>query len=95
MYESIRAKGLDFATTESCLAAVMRIACDKRINGRCILFLCILAKLSRVGHSFAIVPESVAKEGFIDLDEDDFKDQASYLFKFQSDVVRLRGDAWI
>ncbi|KAK5950368.1 hypothetical protein OHC33_008587 [Knufia fluminis] len=78
VYESIRAKGLDFATTESCLAAVMRIACDKRING----------------HSFAIVPESVAKEGFIDLDEDDFEDQASYLFKFQNDVVKLRGDAW-
>ncbi|ETN38997.1 uncharacterized protein HMPREF1541_07039 [Cyphellophora europaea CBS 101466] len=78
VYESIRAKGLDFATTESCLAAVMRIACDKTING----------------HSFAIVPETVAKEGFIDLDQDDFKGEKGYLATFQDDVVRLRGDDW-
>ena len=46
------------------------------------------------GHSFAIVPYSEAKEGFIDLDEDDFKDEKQYTFRFQQDVIKLRGDQW-
>ena len=46
------------------------------------------------GRSFAIVPYSEAKEGFIDLDEDDSKDEDSYLSRFQRSVVNLRGDEW-
>lgn len=33
VYQAIQGKGLEFAAIESCLAAVMRIACDKTING--------------------------------------------------------------
>ena len=46
------------------------------------------------GRSFAIVPYSEAKEGFIDLDDDDFKDEKQYMFRFQRDVIKLRGDQW-
>lgn len=74
----MKAKGIEMAKVESCVAAVMRIATDKAINGR----------------SFAIVPYSEAKEGFVDLDEDDFKDEESYLSRFQQNVVKLRGDKW-
>ena len=74
----MKAKGIEMAKVESCVAAVMRIATDKTINGR----------------SFAIVPYSEAKEGFIDLDEDDYKEVDTYLSKFQQKVVELRGDAW-
>lgn len=76
------------------MAAVMRITCDKGISGRWIFSTSLLAPLSITGRSFAIVPESVAKEGFIDLDQDDFKGEESYLSRFQSDVIRLRGDDW-
>ena len=47
-----------------------------------------------VGHSFAIVPHSEAKEGFIDVDDDDFKDEEKYFAKFQRNVIRLREDQW-
>ena len=46
------------------------------------------------GRSFAIVPHAEAEEGFIDLDEDDFKDDSTYLSKFQRHVIKLRGDDW-
>ena len=94
VYEAIRAKGIDFATVESCLAAAMRIACDKNING-----ISSAAELSNlltgdVGHSFAIVPYSTAKEGFLDINEDDKVDENHWLTKFQNDAIRLRGDDW-
>ena len=94
VYEAIRAKGIDFATVESCLSAAMRIACDKDING-----ISSAAKLSTLltgvlGHSFAIVPYSTVKEGFLDLDEDDRVDEDHWLVKFQNDTIRLRGDDW-
>ncbi len=61
------------------------------VSSRC----CDFANTYRVtGRSFAIVPYSEAKEGFIDLDEDDFKDEGSYLSKFQQSVKNLRGDDW-
>jgi len=78
IYEAMRDKGIEFATVESCLAAAMRVSCDKSINGR----------------SFAIVPYSQAKEGFIDIDEDDFQGGKEFLSTFQSAVIRLRGDGW-
>lgn len=94
VYEAIRSKGLEFATTESCLAAVMRIACDKKINGTFLPGFFPFKFLSSTGHSFAVVPESVAPAGFTDLDEDDFINEESFISRFQSDVVRLRGDDW-
>jgi len=78
VYEAIKAKGIDFAAIESCLAATMRISCNKKINGR----------------SFAIVPYSLAKEGFIDIDEDDLVDGDNWMTQFQNNIVKLRGDEW-
>ena len=49
---------------------------------------------NQLGRSFAIVPCSTAKEGFIDLDEDEFRDQGTYLAEFQNAVIKLRGDNW-
>jgi hypothetical protein len=34
VYNAIQAKGIEFAPIEGCLAAVMRMACDKKINGK-------------------------------------------------------------
>jgi hypothetical protein len=46
------------------------------------------------GRSFVIVPYAEAKEGFIDIDEDDFKDEEQFLSRFQRNVIKLRGDQW-
>jgi hypothetical protein len=92
--------GAEFATVESCVAAIMRISCDKEINGEdssldawkpekqnCLLML-------TTGHSFAIVPYSVAEVGFKDVEEDDWTDENYWLQQFQRTVIKARGDAW-
>jgi hypothetical protein len=33
-YEMMRSKGIEFATVDSCVAAIMRISCDRDINGK-------------------------------------------------------------
>jgi hypothetical protein len=85
--------GIEFATLQSCVDAVMRITCDKRINGESSLKPCAVKPDSRPGRSFGIVPYSVAKYGFIDLDVDDFGDE-TFLDRFQKAVIKLRGDDW-
>lgn len=34
VFRAMKEKGIEMATTDSCLAAVMRISCDKTINGK-------------------------------------------------------------
>ncbi|KEF55110.1 uncharacterized protein A1O9_08763 [Exophiala aquamarina CBS 119918] len=77
-YQGMKDKGVEFATVDSCVAAIMKISCDKEING----------------HSFVIVPYSVASEGFKDAGEDDWTDENYWLQKMQRTVVKARGDAW-
>ncbi|OQV03236.1 hypothetical protein CLAIMM_08305 [Cladophialophora immunda] len=55
--ERLVSKGVEFAEIEDCTTAVLRIACDKSINGR----------------SFAILPRSVAAPGYVDAQMDDFE----------------------
>ncbi|KAK3053490.1 hypothetical protein LTR09_005659 [Extremus antarcticus] len=78
VYQAILDKGIEFASLQGCVDAVIRIACDKQINGR----------------SFGIVPASVAEAGFVDLNEDDFGGGEKYLDGFQKAVIKLRGDDW-
>ena len=54
----LTAQGVEFATVDSAAKAMMRFACDSTING----------------HSLAILPESWAKSGYMDLDADDYKE---------------------
>ncbi|KAJ9621392.1 hypothetical protein H2204_011953 [Knufia peltigerae] len=70
--------GVEFATIDSAVKCVMRVSCDKSING----------------HSFVICSESVSKHGFIDAEEDDRTDENHWLQKIQRTVFRARGDAW-
>ncbi|KAJ9605915.1 hypothetical protein H2200_009764 [Cladophialophora chaetospira] len=78
VYESLRTKGAEFATVESCIASIMRISCDKTING----------------HSFVIVPTSTSPDGFKDAESDDWTDENHWLQKLQRTCVAVRGDAW-
>lgn len=52
----LESKGIEFGLTEDCVAAMMRLACDKSITG----------------HSLAVIGRSTAKEGFIDAEQDDW-----------------------
>ncbi|KAH7029585.1 uncharacterized protein B0I36DRAFT_375036 [Microdochium trichocladiopsis] len=51
-------RGVEFGETEDCGNCMMRIACDKSINGR----------------SLMITPRSVVPQGFMDVDRDDYRD---------------------
>lgn len=53
-----------------------------------------MTSLRMVGRAFAIVPYSQAKEGFVDLDEDDHQDRKQALAVFQDAAIKLRGDNW-
>lgn len=60
----------------------------------CLTKSCIVSN-NKLGRSLGIVPYSVAKEGFIDLDQDDFLvGEEMFLAKFQNNVFNLRGDDW-
>ncbi|KIV80884.1 hypothetical protein PV11_08351 [Exophiala sideris] len=57
--ERLVSKGVEFAEVEDCTTAVLRIACDKSINGR----------------SFAILPRSVTPTGYRDAELDDLESE--------------------
>ena len=98
VYESLRSKGAEFATVESCIAALMRISCDKTINGkRSFLRIKSLVPIKLIvapGHSFVIVPESMSEDGFKDAESDDWTDENHWLQQLQRTCTAVRGDAW-
>ncbi|TVY17128.1 5'-hydroxyaverantin dehydrogenase [Lachnellula arida] len=63
-------KGVEFATVEDCAKAMLKIASDTTINGR----------------GIGIVPRSVAPEGYMDLDHDDYK-EGDFLKEWQQTVL--------
>ncbi|KIV80264.1 hypothetical protein PV11_07777 [Exophiala sideris] len=70
--------GIEFGETEDCARCMMRIACDKSING----------------HSLMICPRSLAKEGFKDVDMDDYKEEG-YFKKTQETQLVIIEDKWL
>ncbi|KIV94079.1 hypothetical protein PV10_05235 [Exophiala mesophila] len=69
--------GVDFGEQEDCAGCMMRIACDKSINGR----------------SLMITPRSVAKEGFMDVDKEDYVEN-DYFKKTQEAQLVIIEDKW-
>ncbi|KAK3311941.1 hypothetical protein B0H66DRAFT_644759 [Apodospora peruviana] len=74
-------RGIEFGETEDVSNCMMRIACDKAINGR----------------SFMITPRSHIKEGFIDSDREDYKDteEDAMLKKTQITQLATIEDKWL
>ncbi|KAL2785991.1 hypothetical protein BJX66DRAFT_347061 [Aspergillus keveii] len=70
-------KGVEFAPQEDVAKCFMRIATDRTMNG----------------HSLMITPASVAKEGFMDVDMDDYTE--GYLKKTQDVQLRIIEDRWV
>ena len=73
----LESKGIEFGLPEDCTAAMMRLACDKTING----------------HSLAIVGRSIAKEGFVDAEQDDWT-RGEYWADLQQTVINVFGVEW-
>ncbi|GAB1737379.1 hypothetical protein NU219Hw_g1525t1 [Hortaea werneckii] len=74
-------QGVEFGEQVDVAGCMMRIACDKAINGR----------------SFMITPRSIAKEGFIDSDREDYQSEGSdqYLAKLQASQLVVIDDKWL
>ncbi|KAF4815064.1 5'-hydroxyaverantin dehydrogenase [Colletotrichum siamense] len=72
--------GVEFGEQEDVANCMMRVACDKTINGR----------------SLMITPRSIAKEGYMDIDRDDYKDvpEDSYLKRLQESQLIIIEDQW-
>ncbi|KAJ5825866.1 Short-chain dehydrogenase/reductase SDR [Penicillium riverlandense] len=72
--------GIEFGEQADCAGAMMRIACDKTINGR----------------SLMITPRTVAKEGFVDVDREDYTEpKDEYFIKKQATQLRIIEDKWL
>ncbi|KAJ5482167.1 Short-chain dehydrogenase/reductase SDR [Penicillium sp. IBT 31633x] len=72
--------GVEFGEQADCAGAMMRIACDKSINGR----------------SLMITPRSTAKEGFMDVDKEDYSDpKDQYFSKKQASQLVIIEDRWL
>ncbi|KAL6246282.1 hypothetical protein RBB50_006518 [Rhinocladiella similis] len=63
--------GIEFGEQEDCAGCMMRIACDKSING----------------HSLMIVPRSKAKEGFMDVGKDDYTEEGYFKTTQETQLV--------
>ncbi|KXJ88351.1 hypothetical protein Micbo1qcDRAFT_123140 [Microdochium bolleyi] len=72
--------GVEFGEVDDCANCMMRIACDKTINGR----------------SLMITPRSVAPEGFMDVNRDDYTDapEDEYMKKVQASQLVVIEDKW-
>ncbi|EOO00845.1 putative short chain dehydrogenase reductase family oxidoreductase protein [Phaeoacremonium minimum UCRPA7] len=74
-------RGVEFGEQEDVAACMMRVACDRSINGR----------------SLMITPRSLAKEGFMDVDREDYRDmqEDAYMKKTQESQLVIIEDKWL
>ncbi|KAJ5275283.1 Short-chain dehydrogenase/reductase SDR [Penicillium chrysogenum] len=73
-------RGVEFGEQADCAGAMMRIACDKSVNGR----------------SLMITPRSFAKEGFVDVNKEDYSDlKDEYFAKKQASQLVIIEDKWL
>jgi NAD(P)-dependent dehydrogenase (short-subunit alcohol dehydrogenase family) len=74
-------QGVEFGEQEDCASCMLRIATDKSVNGR----------------SLMITPRSFIKQGFVDVDRDDYKDtpEDEYLKRVQELQLVVIKDKWL
>lgn len=92
--------GIDFGEQEDVANCMMRIASDKSVNGEPFLR-CppTLRETDRfVGRSLMITPRSKAKEGYMDIDKDDYTENdghGGYLKRTQDTQLVIIEDKWL
>ncbi|KAJ9652505.1 hypothetical protein H2198_008253 [Neophaeococcomyces mojaviensis] len=73
-------RGIEFGEQEDCAGAMMRIACDKSVNGR----------------SLMITPRTVCEQGFLDVDREDYNDpKDQYFAEKQVSQLNVIQDKWL
>lgn len=74
-------RGIQFGEPVDCAACMMRISCDKTVNG----------------HSLMIVPRATAKEGFMDVDRENYRDteEDAFMKKTQQVQLEIIEDRWL
>lgn len=91
--------GIEFGEQADCAGAMIRIACDKSVNGMNPL----IPKdedctnmMSWIGRSLMITPRSKAQEGFMDVNQEDYADpNDEYFIKKQTTQLRIIEDKWL
>lgn len=90
--------GIEFGEQEDVASCMMRIASDKSVNGK--LYCKILASdesNTPTGRSLMIVPRSMAKEGYMDIDKDDYSENdghGGYFKRTQDTQLVIIEDRW-
>lgn len=83
--------GSDFGLTEDCAHCILRISVDDSIHGDDISSPMYSSRSPTnrfQGRGFGIVPRKMVKEGYCDLDEDDYK-QGSLCHQLQKDILQV------
>jgi hypothetical protein len=94
-------RGIQFGETEDCAGCMMRISCDKTVNGEFDPGNYDMSHSKQLmkftGHSLMIVPRSEAKEGFKDVDRDDYRDteEDAYMKRTQISQLATIEDKWL
>lgn len=91
--------GIDFGEQEDVAGCMMRIASDKSVNGKYPPRSLASSHDSDafIGRSLMITPRSVAKEGYMDLDKDDYSENdghGGYLKRTQDTQLVIIEDKW-
>lgn len=98
-YESwLIENGIEFGEQADCAGAMMRIACDRQINGMIDLLTHIATGLGSyliIGRSLMITPRTKSEQGFVDVDKEDYSDpRDEYFIKKQETQLRIIEDKW-
>jgi hypothetical protein len=93
--------GIEFGEQADCAGCMIKIAADKSINGKLAPAQCgetcvqELTEGTSTGRSLMITPRSKVKEGFMDIDMEDYVDERDeYLIKKQATQLRIIQDQW-
>lgn len=92
-------RGIEFGEPIDVSRCFMRVATDKSINGKFNITNSresSLANVSGIGRTLMITPRSVAQEGFMDVDREDYGDgpEDAYLKKTQETQLVIIEDKW-
>lgn len=105
----LTARGIEFGEQEDVANCMMRITTDRSVNGTSALVplsLCALSKVEReskaedlgTGKSLMFVPLGIAKEGYMDIDKDDYTEadgHDGYFKRTQDTQLAIIEDKWL
>lgn len=98
-------RGIEFGEPIDVSSCFMRVATDKAVNGKLSILAVIRgrkfqkirwADVGGIGRTLMITPRSIAQEGFMDIDREDYGDgpEDAYLKKTQETQLVIIEDKW-